>query len=129
MAPLPWKSFSKPIEGREYVALLTFLPLKHFRTLPQFMLLTLQTRRQLARSKGLLGYAMDADILRLNFWTLSAWEDRQSIMKFAHGIPHSGIMKTLAPLMRQTQFIYWDISGSGIPLRWDAAKAQAHSIK
>jgi hypothetical protein len=125
MPPMPWKTFSKPAEGREYVALLTYLPLKHFRTLPQFMLLTFQTRRQLARSKGLLGYALDADIFRLNFWTLSVWEDRQSIMKFAHAVPHSEVMKKLAPVMRQTEFIYWNVSASDMPLQWDEAKARA----
>lgn len=125
MPPMPWKAFSNPDEGREYVALLTYLPLKRFRTLPQFMLLTLETRRQLARSKGLLGYALDADIFRLNFWTLSVWEDRQSIMKFAHAMPHSAIMKRLAPVMRQTQFTYWSVTARDIPLRWDEAKARA----
>lgn len=125
MPALPWKTFSNPIEGREHVALLTVLPLKHFRTLPQFMLLTLQTQRQLAKSKGLLGYALDAQIFKLNFWTLSAWEDRQSIMKFAHAMPHNGIMKALAPVMRRTQFIYWNVTARDFPLRWDAAKARA----
>ncbi|MDE3109031.1 MAG: hypothetical protein KGL02_03720 [Acidobacteriota bacterium] len=129
MPALPWKSFAKPEEGREYAALLTFLPLKHFRALPQFMLLTFQTQRQLASSKGLLGYALDADVSRRNFWTLSAWEDRQSIMKFAHAMPHEGIMKKLAPAMRQTQFIYWNATAREIPLRWDAAKARAAAPK
>lgn len=124
MPPMPWKALSKPAEGREYVALLSVLPLTHFRTLPQFMWLTIQTMRQLARSKGLLGYALDADIFGLNFWTLSVWEDRQSIMKFAHAMPHSGIMKKLAPVMRQTQFIYWNVSARDIPPRWDEAKAR-----
>jgi hypothetical protein len=122
MPPMPWKTFSKPAEGREYVALLTYLPLKHFHTLPQFMMLTFQTMRQLARSKGLLGYALDADIFGLNFWTLSVWEDRQSIMKFAHAMPHNGITKKLAPVMRETRFIYWNVSAGEIPLRWDKAK-------
>jgi hypothetical protein len=125
MPAMPWKNFSKPAEGREYVALLTVLPLKHFRTLPQFMMLTLQTMRQLGRSKGLLGYALDADIFGLNFWTLSLWEDRQAIMKFAHAIPHSGIMKKLAPVMRETQFVHWNVSASNMPLRWDEAKVRA----
>jgi hypothetical protein len=125
MPAMPWKTFSNPAEGREYVALLSILPLKHFRTLPHFMWFTFQTLRQLARSKGLLGYALDADIFGLNFWTLSLWEDRLSIMKFAHTLPHGGIMKKLAPSMRETRFIYWYVSASDIPLRWDAAKARA----
>jgi hypothetical protein len=125
MPAMPWKTLSKPAEGREYVALLSILPLKRFRTLPQFMWFTIQTLRQLARSKGLLGYALDADIFGLTFWTLSVWEDRQSIMKFAHTMPHDGIMEKLAPVMRETQFVYWNVSARDMPLRWNEAKARA----
>jgi hypothetical protein len=124
MPAKPWKSFAMPVERREYVALVTFLPLKRFRTLPQFVWLTLQTIRQLARSKGLIGYALDADIGRLNFWTLSAWEDRQSLTEFVRAMPHARIMRIVAPLMRQTQFVYWKADAEDIPLRWDQAKAR-----
>lgn len=124
MPALPWKSFGTPDKRREYVALITFLPLKKIRTLPQFAWRTMQTTRQLARSGGVIGYAMDADIGRLNFWTLSVWADRQSLSDFVHSAPHAEIMRKLLPLMRETKFRYWKVDGSEIPPRWDAAKAR-----
>lgn len=124
MPALPWKSFAKPSEGREYVALLTFLPLKTVWTLSRFAWFSMQVQRQLAQSSGLIGYSLDSDIFALKFWTLSAWEDRQSIMKFAHAMPHDGIMKRLAPHMRESRFFYWNVSACDIPLRWDEAKAR-----
>jgi Domain of unknown function (DUF3291) len=124
MPALPWKSFAQPVERREYVALATFLPLKRFRTIPQFLWFSLQVQKQLARSKGLIGYALNSDILRLHFWTLSAWEDRRSLTDFVHAAPHQEIMRKIAPLMDKTKFVYWKIDASEIPLRWDDAKAR-----
>lgn len=124
MPALPWKSFGIPDKRREYVALITYLPLKKLRTLPQFAWLTTRTMGQLARSVGLVGCAMDADVVRLNFWTLSVWIDRQSLSDFVHSAPHERIMQKLAPLMRETKFRYWKVDASEIPLRWDAAKAR-----
>lgn len=99
MPPLPWKTITAPNGVSEYVALLSFLPLKHYRTIPLFFLLTFQTQRQLNHAQGLIGYSLQAQPLRRQFWTLSAWEDQQSLMLFVHQLPHSKIMHTLAPHM------------------------------
>ncbi len=104
--------------------MVSFLPLKHFRALPRFAWYSLQVQRQLARSNGLLGYSLDADILRLRFWTLSAWEDRQSLTNFVDAIPHQAIMKKIAPLTKETKFEYWKIDAGEIPLSWSQARAR-----
>jgi hypothetical protein len=82
MPSLPWQTLATPEPDREYLALLTFLPLKHYRAVPKFFWLTLQTQRQLSQSKGLIGYSFLAQPLRRNFWTLSVWEDEESLMDF-----------------------------------------------
>jgi Domain of unknown function (DUF3291) len=89
----------------------------------------LQVQRQMAQSKGLVGYTMDADLPRLWFWTLSVWEDRRSLTDFVHAIPHQEIMRKIAPLMKQPKFVYWKIEGREIPLRWDDAKARLSSAQ
>jgi hypothetical protein len=40
MLPMPWKTLAAPHGDKEYVALLSFLPLKHYRTVPKFFWLT-----------------------------------------------------------------------------------------
>jgi hypothetical protein len=127
MPARPWKRFAVPAERREYVALATFLSLMSFWAMPRFGWFSLQVQRQLARSRGLIGYSLDSDIARLHFWTLSAWADRQSLSDFVHAVPHGKIMSKMAPFMAETKFVYWKVDGSEIPLRWDDAKARIES--
>jgi heme-degrading monooxygenase HmoA len=118
----PWKSFTSPEDGKEYVALLSFLPLKRYRTIPKLARLAIETMRQLATSHGLIGYSLLAELTRKRFWTLSVWKDRQSLTDFVEHIPHSRIMQDLAPHMDKTQFVEWTVRASEIPIPWDAAR-------
>lgn len=122
MPPVPWKRITVPNGISEYLALLSFLPLKHYRTIPLFFWLTFQTQRQLSHAQGLIGYSLQAQPLRRQFWTLSAWEDQQALMQFVREAPHGKIMQMLAPHMGKTQFVQWKVKASDIPLNWDAAK-------
>lgn len=127
MLPIPWKSFAAPRDDKEYVALLSFLPLKRYRKIPKFAGLTMETIGQLAKSHGLIGYSLGAELLRKRFWTLSAWEDQQALMDFVEQIPHSRIMQELAPHMGKTQFARWTVRASEIPIPW--ARALEHLLK
>jgi hypothetical protein len=127
MLPLPWKSFTSPKGDKEYVALLSFLPLKRYRKIATFARLTIETMGQLAKSRGLIGYSLAAELMLKRFWTLSVWEDQQSLMDFVREIPHSRIMQELAPHMEKTQFTRWNVRASEIPIPW--ATAQQHLLK
>lgn len=127
MLPIPWKSFAAPRDDKEYVALLSFLPLKRYRKIPKFAGLTMETMSQLTKSHGLIGYSLGAELLRKRFWTLSAWEDQQALMDFVEQIPHSRIMQELAPHMGKTQFARWTVRASEIPIPW--ARALEHLLK
>ena len=122
MPASPWKSFATPESNREYHAILSYLPLNSFRALPKFTRYTLQIRRQLADSEGLIGYSMDANVSSRKFWTLSVWEDEESLMRFVGRNPHGRVMTDLLAHMGQTQFIHWKISGTSVPPDWEEAK-------
>jgi hypothetical protein len=122
---MPWKKITPVNPNGEYLALLTYLPLKKHRTIPRFFWSTFAIQKQLAGSAGILGYALRAKPLERNFWTMSAWLDEKSLMDFALRIPHSKVMKALAPHMGPTKFIRWKVAGSDVPLRWDVAIARA----
>lgn len=125
--PTPWKSFASPRDDKEYLALLSFLPLKRYRTIPKLARFALETMRQLAKSQGLIGYSLVAELTRKRFWTVSVWEDRRSLMDFVEQIPHSRIMQDLAPYMDKTEFIEWSVRASEIPISWAAARQ--HLVK
>src|SRR6266849_3099110 len=124
MLPLPWKTLAAPDRNREYLALLSFLPLKHYRMIPKFLWLTFETQRQLHKSKGLIGYSLHAQPFRRRFWTLSVWEDQQSLMNFVRQAPHGKIMQVLAPHMGETQFVQWKVTVKNIPPSWNEAKTR-----
>jgi hypothetical protein len=122
MPALPWKSFAAPESDREYTALLSYLPLSKWRANSKFMRYTLQIRRQLADSEGLIGYSLDANVPSREFWTLSVWEDEDSLRRFVQRTPHSRVMMDLLPDIGQTRFFPFKMDGSSIPPDWEDAK-------
>ena len=122
MPALPWKSFATPESNREYPALLSHLPLATFRAMPKFFGFVSEIRRQLAESEGLIGYSLDAHPLAKEFWTLSVWEDRDSLWRFVHRLPHSQAMQDLLPHMGETGFFHFEVNGSSVPPDWQETK-------
>src|SRR5918999_3242814 len=122
MPALPWKYFASPESDREYIALVSYLPLNKFRALPKFIRYTRQIQHQLAGSEGLVGYSMDANIAGKEFWTLSVWEDAEALRRFVHRSPHDEVMRDLLADMGQTEFVRWKARGPSIPLDWEAGK-------
>ncbi len=77
---------------------------------------------QLAESGGLIGYALDANVLSWGFWTLSVWEDEESLRRFVQRNPHGKVMMDLLPHMGQTAFFPFKVDGSSIPPDWEGTK-------
>ncbi len=122
MFPSPWKPL-RPIEpDREYVALLSYLPLKTYRKIPAFLCYTRQVQQQLASTPGVAGYSVQAHLLRRRFWTLSVWESEAALIEFVRHAPHSDVMRALAGHMGKTSVKKWKVKGSELPLNWAAAK-------
>ncbi|HEY2638260.1 MAG TPA: hypothetical protein VGI66_00045 [Streptosporangiaceae bacterium] len=118
MPALPWLE-RQPIDPqRQYVAMTSRLPLKSYRFVPGFLRDTMQIRRQLARSAGLVGYTLNAGLARKTFWTFSVWEDQASLDKFAASDPHRDIIGRLRTRMSPTRFEFFPISGADLPLTW-----------
>jgi len=120
----PWIRIAPPAPGREYLALISFLPLRHFRAIPNFVRFTFQIQHQLKTSVGLIGYSLDAKPFSRKFWTLSVWEGQQPLNDFVRQIPHRQVMQAMAPHMGRTQFAQWTVTNVDIPLDWPTAKAR-----
>jgi nitrite reductase/ring-hydroxylating ferredoxin subunit len=119
---LPWKSFAAPESDREYPALLSLLPLNTFRAMLEFFRFVSGIRRQLAHSEGLIGYSLDANVLGKEFWTLSVWQDRESLWRFVQRMPHGRAMSELVPYMGQTEFFHFKVNGASVPPDWQVTK-------
>jgi 3-phenylpropionate/trans-cinnamate dioxygenase ferredoxin component len=119
---LPWTSFSEAEGDKDYPAMLSRLPLKTFGAMPKFFRFVFGIRGQLAESEGLIGYSLDAHPLAKEFWTLSVWEDRDSLWRFVHRLPHSQAMQDLLPRMGETGFFHFEVRGSAVPPDWQETK-------
>ena len=122
---LPWKALASVDRNREYLALLSYLPLRKYSKIPRFLQFTLQISRQLGATPGAIGYSMRAQLLSCKFWTLSVWENERALMDFVSKVPHGEVMKALATHMGATKFTQWKVPGSAIPPSWkDAARRE-----
>jgi hypothetical protein len=118
MPALPWTRFQPIDPARRYLAMASHLPLRAHRGIPGFLRDTMRIRRQLAQAPGLVGYALDAELARKTFWTISVWVDEPSLSVFAAGDPHRQLTRRLQPLMAESRFEFFPIRGRDLPLSW-----------
>src|SRR3989442_13621377 len=90
MVDTPWRSLSTPDRGREYLALLSYLPLKGFRKMLTLQRGSSKVGKQLAETRGLVGYSFRAKLSSHRFWTLSIWEDAGALRTFVGQNRHGG---------------------------------------
>ena len=124
MPAKPWVTLRRPEPDREYLVLLSELPLKRFRDLGAFLLYTWRIQGQLRRTPRLLGYSLLAHILKRQFWTLSVWDNEAALRRFVVENPHGQVMTALREKMGQTHFVRWSMRGSEFPPRWREALAR-----
>jgi|SRR5580704_5527677 hypothetical protein len=124
---IPWKSLAPVEPGREYVVLLSYLPLTRYSKMPLFFRWSMQINAQLRETPGAIGYSMRAKILARRFWTLSVWDNDKALMEFVRKVPHGEAMSKIAPYMDKTNFWRWKLPSGEIPPRWDAAMRRATS--
>jgi hypothetical protein len=117
----PWVTFRQPDQNREYLVLLTALPLTRFRDLGRFLLYTFRIQGQVRQTPGLLGYSLGAQVLKREFWTLSVWGGEAALREFVIEHPHSQVMRALQGKMGETRFVRWHLRGAELPPQWEDA--------
>jgi len=117
----PWVTIRKPEPGREYIALLSFLPLKRLSALLEFLGYVRRIQAQLKQTPGVVGYSLYARPFQMKFWTLSVWESEAALMDFVDERPHSDVMTALQGKMGETRFIQWKMVGLQYPPSWHDA--------
>jgi hypothetical protein len=118
---MPWTLLAPVDPSREFLVLLSYLPLRRYSKIPAFIRYSFQVQRQMRKTQGAIGYAMPAKVLSRNFWTLSVWEDDGALMEFVRATPHGEVTKSIAPHMGATKFTRWELQGSAVPPTGDGA--------
>ncbi len=104
----------------KYIHVATFLPLKGWRYMVPFQLMTSKVIKQAKRSHGIVDYAVKANFPRKHFWTLSIWENKESMRQFVISEPHATAMKKFEEWAGEgSAFVEWTSSSTSID--WEEA--------
>jgi hypothetical protein len=119
---LPWTRLADPEPDQDYVVLASRLPLRQYRNIPAFLRASKAVRVQPAATRGVLGYSLDAKPIAKTFWTLSAWEDEETLRRFSQADPHRSQITGISPYMLASSFVQWTVAGSELPPKWTDAR-------
>jgi hypothetical protein len=122
-----WQTVRAPRPEREYLTVITHLPLRRWSVLRGFLRYTQQLRKELAVSSGLIGYRLQLRLFPLEFWTLSVWADEVSLWTFVHGAAHAKAMNALLAETGRTTVDHWTVQGSSVPEKWSQARQKMTS--
>jgi hypothetical protein len=107
-------------QEKKYIHAATFLPLKGWRYMIPFQLMTSKVLKQAKQSGGMVNYAVKADFPKKHFWTLSIWKDQKSMRQFVIAEPHVTAMKKFEEWAGDgSAFADWISSSSSID--WEEA--------
>jgi hypothetical protein len=88
----------------------------------------MRIRRQPAHTPGLVGHALDTDLIEKTFWTVSAWTNNTELNRFDQTDPHRSIKCTIRSAMLPTTL---RISGPAAPksCRSDRTRSVVASVR
>ncbi|SDZ24865.1 hypothetical protein SAMN05660209_05168 [Geodermatophilus africanus] len=119
MPAIPWSTVDVVEPHAEVTPMGSRLPLRSYRDIPAFLLWTLRIRRQLAGTAGVVGYALDAHLLRKTCWTVSAWTGPKAVEEFVRREPHAAGVAAIRPRMRPSTFVFWTGPATALARGWD----------
>jgi quinol monooxygenase YgiN len=124
--PVPWKQITPADSGREYVAFTSRFFLKSpVRAVP-FLARSLKIMKQTDKAPGIIGWSLGSNLLTLEFYTLSAWEDDAALKAFIKSADHGVALKQFEhDLRKKSIFVHYRVLGRDLPLTWpDAIERQ-----
>jgi len=126
--PKPWKQVVPADPNREYLAFTSRFFMKSPRRVLRFLSRSGTIERQVDAAPGMVGWSLALNLLKLEFYTLSAWEDAGSLHYFAHEAGHgAAIREFVGDMRRKSLFVYYTVRGSDLPLSWKEALRRQNS--
>ena len=90
-----------PRPDADYIHVATFLPVRAYGQVFEFMQLSMRIYRQAHASEGYVSGGLKAKWWRKEFWTFSVWDDRDAMERFvggpAHAVAVARILDFVAP--------------------------------
>ncbi len=122
MPDIPWSTPTRPAPGDEVYVMASRFETTSLTGALRFFLKSPGIIRQMREAPGAHGVALRARVLRRTFLTLSAWEDRAALYRFASGEPHRSSARSAAAYTKEAGFVFWTVPASELPIGWAEAE-------
>ena len=123
--PMPWNQRAPTDPQREYVAFTSRFFMKSLRRVPAFMASGRRIMEQANLAPGIIGWSLGGNLFRLEFATLSVWEDAESLRRFVRDGSHKAALEAFAnDVRRKSIFLQYTVLGRDLPPTWKDAIAR-----
>ncbi|MFF2192173.1 DUF3291 domain-containing protein [Streptomyces sp. NPDC058157] len=129
MPDIPWTTPTPPAPDAEVYVMASRFETETLTGALRFFLKAPGIIAQLRKAPGAHGAALRARVLRRTFLTLSAWEDRDALYRFARSEPHRSSSRAAAAYMRESAFTFWTVPARELPLAWAEAERRLDEQK
>jgi hypothetical protein len=125
-----WKTTAAVDPEREYLAFTSRFFMKSPRRVLAFLNRTGPIEKQVEGAAGVVGWSLAANVFKMEFYTLSVWEDLASLQRFTQDAEHGSVMKEFAgDLRKPSVLVHYNVRGRDLPLTWKGAvKRQAEAL-
>lgn len=129
MPDIPWSTPTQAAPDAEVYVMASRFETETLTGALRFFLKAPGIIAQIRKAPGAHGVALRARVLRRTFLTLSAWEDRDALYRFARSEPHRTSSREAGAYMRESAFTYWTVPAHQLPLTWDEAERRLNEQK
>ncbi|MEV0990980.1 DUF3291 domain-containing protein [Streptomyces sp. NPDC049949] len=122
MPDIPWSTPTPPAPDAEVYVMASRFETRTLAGALRFFLKSPGIILQIRKAPGAHGVALRARVLGRTFLTLSAWEDRDALYRFARSEPHRSSSRAAAAYMRESAFTFWSAPAPALPVTWAEAE-------
>ncbi|MEU9159299.1 DUF3291 domain-containing protein [Streptomyces sp. NPDC048424] len=124
MPDIPWSTPTQAAPDAEVYVMASRFETATLAGAVRFFLKTPGIVLQIRKAPGAHGVALRARVLRRTFLTLSAWEDRDALYRFARSEPHRSSSRKAAAFMKESAFTFWTVRPDELPIGWEEAECR-----
>ncbi|MCJ1679365.1 DUF3291 domain-containing protein [Streptomyces sp. APSN-46.1] len=122
MPDIPWSTPTQAPTGAEVYVMASRFETATLLGAFRFFLKSPGIILQVRKAPGAHGVALRARVFSRTFLTVSAWEDREALYRFARSEPHRSSSRAASASMKESTFTFWSVPASELPITWAEAQ-------
>jgi heme-degrading monooxygenase HmoA len=125
-----WKQVATIDPDREYIAFTSRFFMKSPGRVLAFLARTGPIQKQVDEAAGVVGWSLAANLFKMEFYTLSAWQDLESLQRFVREAEHASAMKEFeGDVRRKSLLVHYNVVGRDLPLSWKDAVNRQNDLR